>query len=310
MAKSKDGRLGCPMKPVSSGAFRGLCDHVFWCNDAPRENADFRHGDLVFCKIDEVWRLFRALRRTRKRIVLVTGEGDKPVTPELFAQKPPHIHHWFGMNMFAEDPAATPIPLGLGEEGHPATLEGKDIADAAKPSSVRTGLLYANFGTASNPMIREPLRAWLEEPAQQWVTRHDHGGSSGKAAYLEALCSHHFVFCPPGNGEDTHRMWEALYAGAVPVVRDSPAMRNFRDLPILTVPRLDGIREDFLRDKQSDLQTTNASAAKLDALYWSGEFATAQSAAKEKGPVRAAEWVGAWCQEIARVVRRTIQQGA
>lgn len=73
------------MKQVSSGAFRALCDHVFWCNAAPRENPNFRHGDVVFCKIDEVWRLFRALRRTRRRIVLVTGEGDKPVTPELFA---------------------------------------------------------------------------------------------------------------------------------------------------------------------------------------------------------------------------------
>jgi hypothetical protein len=294
-----------PIKPVSSGAFRGLCDHVFWCNDAPRENANLGHGDIVFCKIDEVWRLFRALRRTRKRIVLVTGEGDKPVTPELFAQKPPHVSHWFGMNMFAEDPAATPIPLGLGEDGHPATLEGKDIADMAKQSLVRTGLLYANFGTASNPVVREPLRAWLEKPAQQWVTWQGHQGDEGKTAYLQALCSHHFVFCPPGNGEDSHRMWEALYAGAIPVVRESPAMRNFRDLPILFVPRLDEISQDSLRAHAQSGAGQSVSRSKLDLTFWADEFAKAQAAAREKGPVGPDEWAKAWGQEISRVIWRT-----
>jgi hypothetical protein len=292
-------------EPVSSGAFRSLCDNAFWCDEAPRENPDFRHGDVVFCKIDEVWRLFRALRRTQKRIVLVTGEGDKPVTPELFAQRPPHVSHWFGMNMFADDPAATPIPLGLGEEGHPATLDGKDIGEMSRQVPARTGLLYANFGTASNPVVREPLRAWLEKPEQEWVTRHDHGGSSGKAAYLEALCSHHFVFCPPGNGEDTHRMWEALYAGAVPVVRESPAMRGFRDLPVLFVPRLEGISEDLLRAHAQGGAIKNGSRTKLDLAFWADEFSEAKAVAGEKGPVGPGEWTKAWGQEIRRVIWRT-----
>ncbi len=292
------------IKPVSGGTFRGLCDHAFWCNEAPRENADFRHGDVVFCKIDEVWRLFRALRRTRKRIVLVTGEGDKPVTPELFAQRPPHVFRWFGMNMFAQDPAAIPIPLGLGEEGRPATLDWHEIAETSKQPPARTGLLYANFGTASNPRIREPLRAWLAEPSQKWITREDHAGGSGKDAYLAALCAHHFVFCPPGNGEDTHRMWEALYAGAIPVVRESPAMRNFRDLLVLFVPRLDGISESFLRNQLANFTTKAASRAKLNATFWAGEFAAAKRAAKEKGAVGIGEWLGAWRREVVRIIRR------
>jgi hypothetical protein len=267
-------------------------------------NPDFRHGAVVFCKIDEVWRLFRTLRRTRKRIVLVTGEGDKPVTPELFAEKPPHVDHWFGMNMFAEDPAATPIPLGLGEEGHPATLDWKDLAETVRHAPARAGLLYANFGTASNPAVREPLRAWLKQPAQQWITRADHAGGSGKTAYLAALFSHQFVFCPPGNGEDTHRMWEALYAGAIPVVRESPAMRNFRNLPILMVPRLDAISQDSLRTHAQSGAGQSIPRSKLDLTFWADEFANAKAAAKEKGPVGPGEWSSAWIRELARVMRR------
>lgn len=292
------------MKQVSSGAFRALCDHVFWCNAAPRENPNFRHGDVVFCKIDEVWRLFRALRRTRRRIVLVTGEGDKPVTPELFAQRPPHVLRWFGMNMFAQDPAAIPIPLGLGEEGHPATLDGMEIANAMQKQRTRTGLLYANFGTASNPVVREPLREWLGKPGQEWVTRHDHQGGSGQSAFLEAICSAHFVFCPPGNGEDTHRMWEALYAGAIPVARESPAMRNFRDLPILFVPQLDGLSEKFLRDQLACWSQRRFSRKKLGIDYWKTEFSAGQQAARLQGPVSLVKWAKAWIDEAIRIAVR------
>ena len=291
-------------EPVSSGAFRSLCDHAFWCDEAPRENPGFRHGDAVFCKIDEVWRLFRSLRRTRKRIVLVTGEGDKPVTPELFAQRPLHVHHWFGMNMFTEDPSTTPIPLGLGQEGHPATLEWKDIVEAANQHPPRTGLLYANFGTASNPGVREPLRAWLAEPAQKWVTRQDHVGDSGKTAYLAALLSHYFVFCPPGNGEDTHRMWEALYCGAIPVVRESPAMRDFKDLPVLFVDGFERLSEEFLKKTILDWPHEKFSLAKLETDYWRPWFDSARQAVGERGLVSPAEWANAWLREAIRVIRR------
>jgi len=288
---------------VGNDAYIALCDHIFWSNDAPRENRDFHHGDIVFCKIDEVWRLFRALRRTRKRIVLVTAEGDKPVTPELYAQKPPHVAQWFGTNMFTDTPDTTPLPLGLGREGCPSTLDWKDIQAAASSAPPREQLLYANFGTASNPPVREPLQAWLNEPAQSWITREAHA-AAGKSPYLQNLLSHRFVLCPPGNGEDTHRMWEALYCGAIPVVRESPAMRNFRDLPILSVPWLDHLSEEFLCGQLAARTQRRFSREKLGVDYWKAEFSGAQQAACLRGPVGVAEWTGAWIHEAVRMATR------
>lgn len=291
------------MKPVGNDAYIALCDHVFWSNDVPRENRDFCHGDVVFCKIDEVWRLFRTLRRTRKRIVLVTAEGDKPVTPELYAQMPPHVAHWFGTNMFVDAADTKPLPLGLGREGCVATLDWKDIEAVAASVPSREKWLYANFGKSSNPAVREPLQAWLDQPAQSWITREPHA-ASGKPAYLQNLLSHHFVLCPPGNGEDTHRMWEALYCGAIPVIRESPAMRNFRDLPILSVPRLDNLSEEFLRGQLAARSQRRFSREKLGVDYWKAGFSGAQQAARLRGTVGVAEWTGAWIHEAVRMATR------
>jgi DNA-dependent RNA polymerase auxiliary subunit epsilon len=36
--------------------------------------------------------------------------------------------------------------------------------------------------------------------------------------YLEELSKHYFALCPRGNGVDTHRFWESLYLGVIPVV--------------------------------------------------------------------------------------------
>ena len=287
---------------LNNDAFRGLCDHAFWHDAAPRENPGFRQGDIVFCKIDEVWRLFRALRRTRKRILLVTGEGAKPVTPDLYRQKPLHVAHWFGTNMFAVGDDVTPLPLGVGNAAGGSALRPEEFPVGSKVDAGRTNLLYANFTVDTNPADREPVARWAA--GQKWITCADHAGSRGKGSYLEALRQHHFVLCPPGAGEDTHRMWEALYCGAIPVVRHSPAMRDFEDLPVLFVDRFEHLSEEFLKKILLDWPHGRFSLEKLQPDYWRARFDTAKQALRKRGLVSPVAWANAWLREISRVIRR------
>jgi hypothetical protein len=294
-------------RPVNGDALRGLCDHLFWHNAAPCENRAFRQGDAVFCKIDEVWRVFRALRRTRKRIVLVTGEGDKPVAPALWARKPPHVAHWLGTNMFVDDSVATPVPLGLGNAGGKASLHWQEIRQACQNPPQREGLLYANFGTSSNPLVRKPLLDWVRHQDQAWITTETHSAESGKSGYLSQLLSHHFVLCPPGNGEDTHRMWEALYCGAIPVVRESPAMRLFKDLPVLFVTDLEGISERTLRETLNTWDSRKFSREMLDISSWEARVAKAKAQCAHAGRVTPREWLHAWMSEMIAVSNERIR---
>lgn len=278
-----------------------MCDHAFWHNAAPWENSRFQNGDVVFCKIDEVWRLFRALRRTRKRIVLVTGEGDKPVSAALWRQRPPHVLHWFGTNHFVDDPAGTPLPLGLGNAGAHATLTWNQLQECT--DTERSGLLYANFRSGSNPEVRGPLLIWLEESSQAWITREAHGVGGGMDSYLEGLKNHRFVFCPPGNGEDTHRMWEALYAGAIPVVRESPAMREFRDLPILFLKDLRSVTEVILQENFLNRAGEKKSREKLDSAYWKARIDAKRIEVRRLGRISVREVLRGWFSEVSRVIR-------
>ena len=50
--------------------------------------------------------------------------------------------------------------------------------------------------------------------------------------YQAKLAEFRYVLCPRGNGVDTHRFWEALYKGNLPVVADSPWSVHIRKLGI------------------------------------------------------------------------------
>jgi hypothetical protein len=73
------------------------------------------------------------------------------------------------------------------------------------------------------------------------------GSKTSFEGYLEDLRRHRFVLCPQGNGLDTHRMWEALLMGAVPVAPHSTLDALYTGLPVLLVDDWDFIDEDLLR---------------------------------------------------------------
>lgn len=52
------------------------------------------------------------------------------------------------------------------------------------------------------------------------------------ARYARLAAKHRFVACPERNGIDTHRFWETLYRGSLPIVIDSPFIRNWQALGV------------------------------------------------------------------------------
>ncbi len=238
---------------LTGDSWREWCETVFWCDEGPHGNMEFQAGAAVFCKIDEVLNFFERLRLTRKRIILVTGEGDFPC--DEFRQKflPANVARWFAMNVTADHPRVTAYPLGLGSPRSGATLRGEEISGARAARIPRDRWLYVNFRPDTNPAVRQPISDDFKSRAKagDWITFQPPAGRGTNAAFLEALVRHRFVLCPPGNGVDTHRMWEALLAGAIPVVLRSQAMEPFSKLPILFVEDFRQVTKGIL---EADLQ--------------------------------------------------------
>ena len=86
----------------------------------------------------------------------------------------------------------------------------------------KTQLLYLNVSPNSNPGQRYPCII----QAQSFGILNDFklGGDSymvDQLRYLKQIQKSHFVLCPEGAGIDTHRAFEALYLGAIPIVTRS-----------------------------------------------------------------------------------------
>ena len=91
----------------------------------------------------------------------------------------------------------------------------------------------------------------------------------GREKYLEDIKMSKFVFCPRGNGIDTHRIWETLYMGSIPVVKYEEYTHSlFRDLPILFIENWSEISDVFLHNKYEEYNKKNWNLDKLKIDFW------------------------------------------
>ena len=65
--------------------------------------------------------------------------------------------------------------------------------------------------------------------------------------------SHKFVLCPPGNGIDTHRMWETLYLDSIPVVEKNISSREYSKLPIIYYENIEDVNIEYLNERCKEL---------------------------------------------------------
>ena len=64
--------------------------------------------------------------------------------------------------------------------------------------------------------------------------------------YHDSLKNYRFVLCPWGNGIDTHRIWETLYSGNIPVTKQHHTFSTSQELPIIFVDSYEEITEKKL----------------------------------------------------------------
>ena len=54
--------------------------------------------------------------------------------------------------------------------------------------------------------------------------------------YIEDLAKHDYAICPPGNGIDSHRIWECLYLNVCPVMlKETFSLALSKHFPVILV---------------------------------------------------------------------------
>jgi hypothetical protein len=209
--------------------------------------------------------------------VLVTGHSDEPCPGAHVAQlEDPKVLHWYGNNPTQAHPKFSPSPIGLNAFYHShAVLSIRSRGLHKKP---KDRLAVANFYLGSH---HERGTAWsiLCGGAQPWLsciskTSYIYPAGEPLTPELEQFLPFKFWVSPRGNGLDCHRTWEALYLGAIPIVKTSALDPLYAGLPVLIVDAWDKLSEEFLNAKYEELRPDRVAfdESKLHKTYWRQAF--------------------------------------
>ena len=86
--------------------------------------------------------------------------------------------------------------------------------------------------------------------------------------FADKVLDHKMVVCPRGNAAaDSHRFWEVLYLGRVPIVKYKKGIAPFLELPVIVLDDWDKLLDlEFLQDEYDKVK--NNPKDMLDISYW------------------------------------------
>jgi len=192
------------------------------------------------------------------KFVLITHYGDMEAGLHHKILHHPLLIKWYGQNMRIISDKTLSIPIGLENQYWKRT---NILTIKTHSSNLKEKLLYLNFSLRTNPKRSKIMNILLQK-----------GFNKNKNLdwdyYIEDLSRHKFCISPQGNGVDCHRTWECLYLGVIPIVKKSPHMSYFHDLPILFVDSYNDISIKYLNQIYKDFQQRSFNMDKLSLSYW------------------------------------------
>ncbi len=240
-------------------------------------------GDTVYVRITEIIQFFQAnlLDKFKNPIILVSGDMDTTVPDDVLTiysyLDHPKLLKWYAQNYSGNysHPKLNHLPIGLDyhtlhfaskniphEWGNVSTpyeqekeLETlcstfKNIKDC-NPDLAVTNFHHSTYGYPSRrQQFREPiLKALQNKKCIIWLPKQQ------RLQFWRNCNTAAFVVCPFGNGLDTHRTWEVLILGRIPIIPKSGLNKVFEGLPIVEVEDNEwkDIDEIWLRTKYENI---------------------------------------------------------
>jgi hypothetical protein len=172
------------------------------------------------------------------------------------------------------------IPLGItnfSKDSSPFNILGDlqimlEAADSTPRMNDYNGSFLVNFSASSNLKKRNRLLKILDNME---IKNLDPDYSRiGRLKFLKQVRKQSYVLCPEGNGVDTHRIWETLYLGGIPIILSSNVLNPLlSELPVLIIRDWRELYDkEFLEVKWYEMQTKKYNFEKLKASFWIKSF--------------------------------------
>lgn len=189
---------------------------------------------------------------------LYIHNGDEIPTSTQMFQLVKNFSSVSSVNWLGDSNIVGPLPIGLENRDKRRNGVPGDYLEPQKkglPSFAERDIqLLVCFSLHTNRAEREPAwNAGIKVPGALVVDQ-----PITPKKYRELVLNSKFVLSPPGNGPDCHRTWEAMYLGAIPVVKESSWPFRHLNLPVQIVPNWDSLdltipkfTDEFLADWES-----------------------------------------------------------
>ena len=144
--------------------------------------------------------------------------------------------------------------------------------------TLKINLLYFNFDIKTTDSPYYSLHTNIRQTIYDTLINNNFSyvENSPFEQYLSVLSTYRFCMAPPGVGIDTHRTWECLMVGTIPILIHSPIDSMFDDLPVLFVDKeeIQHITVEYLNQKYIEIMSRKDeyNFNKLYTPYWKDQI--------------------------------------
>lgn len=203
---------------ISGDSVADLCGTVLYPSKFRRFRfgaGKYRNKDVVFCPSDKFSELL-SLQNNKPRIkTLVIGNGDTDFVPKQLNELRNIADNVFVQNLNYKVDKCHVLPIGV---------ENLRLGRNGRKSLMRNELNWEEkiervlIGPFSDTHLERRDLLNFADKVGPWDFQSDF---ISEVKYAALAGRYRFVACPRGNGLDTHRFWETLYRGSIPIVKQS-----------------------------------------------------------------------------------------
>jgi len=233
-----------------------------------RRQFEIHENDIIFSNTELIDDLFFHLKKVSNvnNITLITSESDDPISKNLYLKKPDSIKKWFSTNIAYNDENLFPIPLGLANSYSKKNINKEDLKNsiAFDFSEDKSLKMLINFRVNTN--FSERRKIYEKYKGIDWVDIDNPDNNIDE--YIAKIKKNDLVLCPWGNGIDTHRIFETLYLGSIPVTKYHPTYEYLKELPVIFIDNMLKINFEELNIKYEDIRKSHLNLEKLNPEWW------------------------------------------
>ena len=209
--------------------------------------------DIYYVGADALEDFVSQIKDHKKKFILITGDSDRTIKKSLdvykILNKNKNLINWYSQNCINPNKKITQIPIGLDyisqfHNSHtfrlkvnnqkllPLSYEKKiiKIIKKAPDFKLRNNQIFCNYQFSLKSSDRIECFNLVSKNLCFYLKK--------RIPYLENFqrqSRFKFVLAPFGEGIDTHRIWEAILLGNIPIVKSSPLDNLYKNFPVLIV---------------------------------------------------------------------------